>query len=312
MAQYMKKASLGRMVKAEGGASDPELAEVRLTADEYSELWRRIHSAERATKEAEEDAVSRENAAYRSANKQLAEYKEQTQKDADRRVAAAQKAQNDAENRAEYAESELERQRNLNNNLKRIARERANQARNIRPKKDHDGYLVMISRQWTEHYEYEYTKEEYDALDSSFRNRHSFPYKEKRTASAWKSTIQTPYDASLPLNQIRGQIMSDLWNGGVLEDIGCPKMLKDEYNGTYHEWPDEDGHGVNGMYRWTFQANYKAGYWELEIFTTKSLRVPEGRRPVPKNRIVGKSEKKKRKEQFADDSQLFEDSGWGW
>ena len=303
MAQYMKKASLGRMVKAEGGASDPELAEVRLTADEYSELWGRIHSAERATKEAEEDAVNRENVAYRSANRQLAEYEEKVQKEADRRVVAAQRAQSNAENiaaesvrRAEYAESELERQRNLNNNLKRIARERANQARNIRPKKDHDGYLVMISRQWTEHYEYEYTKEEYDALDSSFRNRHSFPYKEKRTASAWKSTIQTPYDASIPLNQIRGQIMSDLWNGGVLEDIGCPKMLKDEYNGTYYEWPDEDGYGVNGMYRWTFQANYKAGYWELEIFTTKSLRVPEGRRPVPKNRIAGKSEKKKAKE----------------
>lgn len=37
---------------------------------------------------------------------------------------------------------------------------------------------------------------------------------------------------------------------------------------------------MNGMYKWQYKANYKMGLWEVEIFTTKSLRVPDYRRPV--------------------------------
>ena len=159
MAQYMKKASLGRMVIAEGGASDPELAEVRLTPEEYSALWGKIRAAERATSEAKEDAIKRENAAYKDAQRQLKRYKEEVNAEADRRVEYANQARYRAEERASAAESEknnleeaLSQQRSLNDNLKRIAKERANAKRGLIPKKDRSGYIVLFSSQYRERY----------------------------------------------------------------------------------------------------------------------------------------------------------------
>lgn len=46
MARYMKKGSLGMMVEAAGGASDPGVAEIRLSPAEYSVLQKRIQAAE--------------------------------------------------------------------------------------------------------------------------------------------------------------------------------------------------------------------------------------------------------------------------
>lgn len=292
------------MTEAPGGASDPELAEVRLSAEEYAEMWDRIRNAERevsATKKAAQaDIEKAERAAQRKIddtvkdlNRQLNKLRDSDEVKMKQREDRAAKIASDAEKKAadalkaaEQAREELKRQRYLNGNLKRIARERANADRCIKPKKEHDGYLVLSSRQWVEHYDHELTEEEYNAKPEEFRARYRFPYTEHRTADVWKSIIQTPYDASLPLGQIRGLVEDDdLWDRGILRDIGCPKMNANNINGLYQTFgTNDDGYEYNGMYKWKFVANYKSGFWELEIYTTKSLQVPEHRRPRPVGR----------------------------
>lgn len=185
-------------------------------------------------------------------------------------------------------EKELELQKDLNKNLKRIARERANQDRKIITKKEHDGYLVLESCQWTEHYRYRFTDDEYARLSDDIRKKHPDGYYEKRTASVWRSVLQTPYDASLPIAQIRSQVEgTDLCEIGILASVGCPYKLKSGYNGMYQQTYDDDGHEKNLLYRWDFKADYRTGLWEVIIYTTKSLRVPPERRPY-RNRDKGR------------------------
>lgn len=113
---------------------------------------------------------------------------------------------------------------------------------------------------------------------------------EKRRADVWKSTLQTPYDASIPLEQIKYRVEEEeLWHdgNGILSDIGCPHMVENNVNGKYAEF--ERDTSTNRLYKWIFEANYKSGFWELEIYTTKALTVPEHRRPP--QRIKGSVEK---------------------
>lgn len=136
----------------------------------------------------------------------------------------------------------------LNDNLKRICRERANSERNITPKKEHDGYLVLQSREW----------------------RERLP--DRRMVRTWKSVLQTPYDASIEQSVIEEQILEDLTEK-VLVDIGCLHHVSPENNGIYTYV--DDG---SVMYCWRCSADYKSGYWCVIIYTTKPLVVPLERR----------------------------------
>ena len=323
MPKFYKRGALGRMIEAEGGSSDPELAEVRMTDEEYHDLWNQIRSAKRDAEYARTDAREKIAAAQKRSQQETAEYKRQTEATADRRVqiaqASAQRSEEEASSlRAELstAREVLQKEKYLYGNMVRIMKERANQTRGIKPKKQHDGYLVLESRQWVERY----TVETWDTEDHKKRYsedrgtaiRQGYLRVEQKTANVWKSILQTPYDASIPLNQIRSKVEDDdLWAGGILKDIGCPGMCKNEVNGTYMDFgKSEDGYEQNGLYKWKFKANYRSGLWELEIFTTKSLCVPEHRRPPQKAK--GKSYSKKKaagaENEYADDSALFE--GW--
>lgn len=293
MAQYMKRASFGRMVTAEGGASDPELEEVRLTADEYNDLWRRIRSAERAAQEAKDEAVEREKAVLREANRQLREYEQKADADANSKVIAAQAAQQRAEQRATRAEVErkgmaesLEKQKNLNNNLKRIARERANAARGLTPKKEHSGYVVIYSTQYKQKYRIDYDFDKWRE-ENPYTNKKEFVAYENKVADVWRSVLQTPYDASLPLNQVKDDIWNDL-TGWALYQLGFRAVQNLENNGDYVTWYGEDEYGIErelcGLYKWSFKADYRSGLWEMDLYHTKSLKVPEEYRPVDRNR----------------------------
>lgn len=316
MAQFLKRGSLGRLVPAEGGASDPELCEVRLTPEEYDHIWRMVRKAEKEASKAREEAEEAKEKAARdislevdSSKRQLEEYKIQLDQEAKRRIATAETIAQKALQKVEQTEQALAKQINLNHNLKRIARERANSDRGITPKKEHDGYLVLSSRQWKERYMYDLTEEEYKAMPDEFKRKHSYPCSEQRTADVWKSVIQTPYDASIPIGQIGPIIeMDDLWVGGILADLGCVKMLESEYNGIYDDFGiNEDGYGINGLYKWVYVANYKSGLWEMEIFTTKSLRVPPHRRPEPIGRKKPKKQKKEKKYEVSEVTYEFDD-----
>lgn len=318
MPKFYKRGALGRMIEAEGGSSDPDLAEVRMSVEEYRGLWERIRKAERATEVAKADAKKREDEAYRSANRQLTEYKQKADVEAERKVSAAQANARRSEEEASSLRAELstarealQEEKYLHGNMIRIMKERANQARGIKPKKDHDGYVVLESRQWTERYtedvwDTDEHREYYDSdKDRQTAIKNGYLRIAHKTAEVWKSTIQTPYNASLPIKQVRERIEEEI--GRVLDDVNVVARLRSEYNGIYHNFgTDGEGREKNGMYRWKYRANYRSGLWELEIFTTKDLQVPEQRRP--RQRIKGRGRNSEQeigtKNMYADDTGL--------
>lgn len=257
MARYMKKGSLGMMVEAAGGASDPGVAEIRLSPAEYSVLQKRIQAAEQARLSAEFDAERRESVAYEYTDAQIRKYKENidivcmSQKEAEQKLEQTAKEKNNLK-------EALLRQIELNSNLKRIARERANAKRGLVPKKEHSGYVVLYSAQYKQH------------------------CNKSETADVWHSVLQTPYDAGLSLEQIKDDIMAELCNR-VLAPIGIRGIQRPRNNGIFRTWLiEEDGQEqeICGLYKWNFRADYRSGLWEMDLYHTKSLNVPEEYRPV--------------------------------
>lgn len=93
---------------------------------------------------------------------------------------------------------ELKRVNGLNGNLLHISKKRANQERNLRPKKSHNGFVIL--------------------------NMQSIPYKfyfnsYKKTRKpnfiefeCFKTKIQTPFDSSINLNLIKDEIINSFKN----------------------------------------------------------------------------------------------------
>lgn len=279
------------MVEARGGASDPELAEVRMSRKEYNSLNDEIRRANELARSIDRRADERIAEAKRDAADRIEDEKQRIHEEADRKVKEAYSIARINAREAADLRAQIENEKRLNVNLQRIMKERANQARGITPKKVHDGYLVTKSRQWTETYPVEIWNTE-DNKNRYGGNRRYAMNKgylsvEKRSAVVWRSTLQTPYDASIPLDQIQGRVIGeDLWNKGILQELGCHAMCGSGAGGKYT--PLEEDRNKNVLYRWIFEANYKSGLWELDIFTTKSLTVPEHRRRPQRINGVGK------------------------
>ena len=141
----------------------------------------------------------------------------------------------------------------LNVNLRRICRERANQARDL--PKSRDGYVVLVSHEWRE------------------------KAQNGQLIRGYKTQIQSPHDASMDDETAKRQIFDDLVNG-VLADLGCPYY--EQVNGRPAEPIDE-----MSMYRSIYTADYRSGLWLVTIYTSGPLKVPPHRRPQQKPRNRG-------------------------
>ena len=230
--------------KPVNGSSDPECTHVILTLDEYDELHQRIRAAINDGKRAKDEAA---RAAAASASNAEAAVKK-IQEDSAQKIAQLQ-------NKVEIERAGKEYQIGLSLNFKRIARERANADRGIRPKKERSGYVVLASRQ------------------------KKYRYKKNRTDMAevylWETVIQTPYSVDFTAEQAMTETQelfardeNGEWLIGKLGICG-------EYNGKYEEmladrrcatWMD-----YNIIVEKIFNANVKAGYWEVIITHTKPL-----------------------------------------
>ena len=275
MPRFYKKTALGFMSEAED-PDDPEVAEIRMTVDEFQRFREQIARFRKEAEVARSDAARQELDARRRIDRELTDHKRRVDAQADSIVAEARREVEVCElviesqkEQLEKVKAELRNEKSLNVNLLRIMRERANQARGIRPKKNHDGYIVLGSRQWTE----KYTEE---VWDSDLRL-------EKKMVNTWRSIIQTPYSASLPVEPVRARVKKEI--GKVSADIGVEYHIDEAKKDNCHDWqiPDYE-ECANMLYRAQYSANYKTGFWELTIYTTKSLRVPENRCPVKQER----------------------------
>lgn len=152
----------------------------------------------------------------------------------------------------------LEKANSLNSNLLRISRERANQERNLRPKKSHNGFVIL--------------------------NRQSIPYKfyfnsnskNRKTNfiefECFKTKIQTPFNSSINLDLIKDDIINSFKN--IMNEFSIDIWYNYySINNTSLSNLEEIFYSSknNFIFKHCFITNYKSNLWQLEIYTKKDI-----------------------------------------
>ena len=157
---------------------------------------------------------------------------------------------------AEQQESAL--QRELNANLLRITKERANAERGLKPKKEHPGNVVLTSVE----------------KESRYKDSYGHP----QTITLWETAMETPYTVDFEAEQVRG-LIRELTQAD--EDGNWPICrigITGNYPGKYADmirnkgWREDYEEDNIMLERW-LRANYRSGYWELVFLHTKPLAV---------------------------------------
>lgn len=161
-----------------------------------------------------------------------------------------------AENEKNIAvlKQQLKHQKELNDNLLRISKERANAKRGVKPKKERSGFIAL-------------SLEQYVYVMKSFGNTKDIP--------CWKVRIQTPYDSSLEYTKVQslmhdnnkyllGQCLgvSILWSNNRMKEISVgdiDELLKDK----------------TIVFNTKFRANIKQGFWEVDYLVNKIVNIPD-------------------------------------
>lgn len=245
MADFVKKTALSYKA-VPGGQSDYECTHVILTKAEYSQLLSEIRTAENKAVKAEDDAERREKNAKAVADRYIRDIK-----------AEAAMQLDEVKQELTTANTEIEYQRGLNENLLRINRERANAARKIKPKKEHSGYLITNSKE--HEYKYRIDKKNWDSV------------------MLWQTVLESPYGVSFTDEQARKQIYEELFKNHLIGKIG----IVGYWNIAYEDMIDDklyqkEHYGKNIAIKYQLQANYKTGWWEIIILHTNPLsNVPD-------------------------------------
>ena len=154
--EYVRKSSLGgfRLCGEEDAThvlqTHEEYSEMVGIASMYRDSSRKAEAREKGAREkytalqSENRHLQEENTSLQIEVSSLRRQVQQLTQSADRTV-ALEKEKNVLQNRISELEESVKQAEGLNRNLLRICTERSNADRNIRPKKQHDGYLVLIS-----------------------------------------------------------------------------------------------------------------------------------------------------------------------
>lgn len=249
MSEFVKKTMIGYK-ELDGGHSDPECTHVILTLKEYDGLLREISQAEQKARDEKRKAEEEKRASQNRG--------QQTVQKANQVIEKWMKA-------LEKEKAESAYQKGLNENLLRIARERANADRKLKPKKEHSGYVVVVSS------------------EKIYRYKHG---RRLESVKLWETVIQSPYSIEFPAKQAKKLILQEFfpeigeweaarlgierWVAGDYEDFLIAADKNEEFMKQ----------NVALMGHRSFRANYRAGYWEVVLVHTRPLGV------VPKDMRV--------------------------
>lgn len=244
MGEFVKKTAFGYKPTS-GGRSDPECTHVILTEGEYDRLLQQISSAEQEARNTKYDADKEIRRVQIDAQKRI----ESTKCEAAKDIEYLEKAL-----AAEQKESAL--QRGLNANLLRIARERANADRKLKPKKEHTGYVVVSSMEKEHRYK-----------DGNGR---------WRVVVLWETVLETPYAVDFEVAEVR-ELIQELFQKDedghwLIGRIGITGNHPKGYSDMIYDkdWR-EDHHKYNVMLERRLKANYRTGFWEIIFLHTKPL-----------------------------------------
>lgn len=215
-----------------------------LTREEYDRIVQQKANAEKEAAVAKSNAAAAIEQADRDAKRKIREAAEETQKEKDRICQALSEA-----------ESKIEYWRGLNENLLRISKERANADRNLKPKKEHTGYIVVSS-----------TEKEY---------RYKVDRRHWETVILWETVLQTPYPIDFAEEQAREETKELIENDSLVARIGINMYYDGDYEGLLEnsKWNDPKLEERNIMFKGRLRANYRAGYWEVIFSHTKPLGI---------------------------------------
>lgn len=213
-----------------------------LTKEEYGRLVAEIARAERETAETKKSARLQIDREWRKAQTEM----EQAKQEAQETVDSMQKTLDEAYGEIEYLQS-------LNENLLRIARERANADRKLKRKKEHTGYVVVSS-----------TEKEY---------RYKVNRRDFETVMLWETVLQSPYSIDFTEEQARTQMEELTCKGGLVGRLGIVANSSFKYEDLCCDPTWEKYEKMNIAFQKKLRANYKTGYWEVIFFHTKPLGV---------------------------------------
>ena len=162
------------------------------------------------------------------------------------------------------AEEEINRQRDLNDNLLRISKERANAQRGLQPKRKHNGYRYAGKIMQVK------------ILDSRGRG--------SKYVYAWSVILETPYDCEIPVEAVVDKVEADFTRvNGILPMLGISYFRGDQINdrgvvdkhniwrGSYSIAASKSSGNV--LFEYRYQANPVSGLWEVQIMTTEQIPV---------------------------------------
>lgn len=161
--------------------------------------------------------------------------------------------------RIEKLTKELKAEKSIKQNLIRINKERSNQERNLEPKKEHTGYVVLQSME----------------KEISYREQ-----KKIKKVIIWETIIQTPYKTEFAAGDAKKQIFQELLTpegGAKISNVGIQRRNIVEYS----KLSDEEKQNQNTVFEIKYKANYNKGYWECIVRHTMSLKsIPKEMLPV--------------------------------
>lgn len=247
IAEFVKKTLVGYKSVSDGSA-DSECTHVVLTYDEYDKMVMGRAKAENDAIEAQKHAAALVEQVKQNARSKIIEEQKECQKTID----SLNEKLAEEKRESEYLAG-------LNENLLRIARERANADRKLKPKKEHTGYVVVSS-----------TEKEY---------RYKVDRRNWETVTLWETVLQSPYSIDFTEEQAREQTKELTGNDGKGVWLVFRLGINASYSGKYEDmleettWSDQQKKELNIMLKRKLRANYRSRYWEVIISHTKPLGI---------------------------------------
>lgn len=233
---------------------------IMLSIAEYEQLQREIHSLKTEINDKGYQIKELKSLQKREIERLRREYEQELENEQENIRQEYELKQKKLNNSLKNARFLAKKWEDLNKNLLRIMKERANSKRGLQPKKERSGYQLLSSQE----YQYIY-KRDIVVKEATF-NRPEITRTVTNKAFCFRTVIQSPFDAKLPILDVKLLFYKDLMKA-PLKYLGVKDTHKfDESILNSNE---------NYLFKADVRANFRSGFMEIEILTTKQINVPE-------------------------------------